>query len=133
MISLNRPYYFRFFKVCHPQLSLGPFLNTPYHIRPQPPSKEIPSLCFSKEGNLAEDFSCHPSMSQNTLWTPIRPSQHFSRHCKWISKYNRNQEDKTGVWSYTCFIQIEGGVKARTHIAKEKKCMEFSRNVDLSE
>ena len=33
---------------------------------------------------------------------------------------------------YSNFIQIGAG-EARTNITKEKKCMEFSRNIELSE
>ena len=32
MVSLNRPYHFKFFKGCLPQILLGPFLNTLTHI-----------------------------------------------------------------------------------------------------
>ena len=32
MVSLNRPYHFKFFKGCLPQVLLGPFLNTLTHI-----------------------------------------------------------------------------------------------------
>ena len=32
MVCLNRPYHFKFFKGCLPQIPLGPFLNTLSHI-----------------------------------------------------------------------------------------------------
>ena len=32
MVYLNRPYHFKFFKVCLPQILLGPFLNTLFQI-----------------------------------------------------------------------------------------------------
>ena len=32
MVSLNRPYHFKFFKGCLPQVLLGPFLNSLTHI-----------------------------------------------------------------------------------------------------
>ena len=33
MVCLNRPYSFKFFKGCLPQISLGPFLNTLSHMK----------------------------------------------------------------------------------------------------
>ena len=32
MVYLNRPYHFKFFKDCLPQILLGPFLNTLFQI-----------------------------------------------------------------------------------------------------
>ena len=32
MVCLSRPYQFKFFKGCLPQISLGPFLNTLSHL-----------------------------------------------------------------------------------------------------
>ena len=33
MVCLDRPYHFRFFKGCYPQILLGPFLNTLTHLK----------------------------------------------------------------------------------------------------
>ena len=32
MVCFGRPYHFRFFKGCHPQVLLGPFVNTLSHL-----------------------------------------------------------------------------------------------------
>ena len=32
MVCLGRPHHFKFFKGCHPQILVGPFLNTLTHI-----------------------------------------------------------------------------------------------------
>ena len=32
MLCLSRPYHFKFFKGCLPQISIGPFLNTLSHM-----------------------------------------------------------------------------------------------------
>ena len=40
MVRLGRPYYFKFFKGCLPQIFLGPFLNTLTHIYLNKPAAE---------------------------------------------------------------------------------------------
>ena len=57
MVCLSRPYHFKFFKGCLPQISLGPFLNTLSQIS----LSRLVSLVTRLSELLMECFSCYLS------------------------------------------------------------------------
>ena len=53
MVYLSRPYHFKVFKSCLPQISLGPYLNTWTHTRLEIDFKMKP---FYTNGKLAKQY-----------------------------------------------------------------------------
>ena len=60
MVCLNRPYHFKFFKGCLPQISLGPFLNTLSHLFLQ----QINVSHLSSFANVSVNY-CHLKCNGN--------------------------------------------------------------------
>ena len=113
MISLGRPYHFKFFKGCLPRILLGPFLYTLTHMFacPHPFRASVPRnfnsfLCTAKQWPVLEslfnkvaglrlqhrkrDFNTEMKANIDVKW--IKNKSHYGKFLHFISNIKENPE-----------------------------------------
>ena len=99
--ALSKPYSFKFFKGCLPQIFLGPFLNTWYHL--------VPMSIFMKHKRSYKAWWKLLLSSLKTFFDTATFDTTFTCHkdpriCKLLSICNRKKYYKRTAWLFAVFF-----------------------------